>query len=79
MRVEHGLVDAGVAAGVALEGLGAEMVAKVVLEVVLVLGDEVALGAAQHLLGLDVDARVVPEVLLSVGNLYNSSRHQSMK
>ena len=46
---------------------------------VLVLGDEVALGAAQHLLGLDVDARVVPEVLLSVGNLYNSSRHQSMK
>ena len=49
-----------------------------VLEVVLVLGDEVALGTAQHLLGLDVDARVVPEVLLPIGVDVISKIHQGI-
>ena len=64
VRIQHGLVDARVAAVGTLERLRPEVVAQVVLEVVLVLGDERALGAGQQLLRLDVTLAVHPEVLL---------------
>lgn len=68
MRVEHGLVDAGVAALVALEGLLVLVLADVVLQVVLELGDERALGALQDLVRLHVGAGVRPEVHLGDGH-----------
>ena len=68
MRVEHGLVDAGVGAVLAPEGLGAEVVPQVVVQVVLELGDEGALWAGQPLLRLDVLGRVSPELLLGDGD-----------
>jgi len=66
VRVEHGLVDACVGAAGTLEGLGAGVVAHVVVQVVLELRDERAARARQHLLGLDVRARVRPELVLGV-------------
>lgn len=69
VRVQHGLVDARVAAVGALERLRTEVVAQVVLEVVLVLGDERALGAGQQLFRLDVTLAVHPEVLLGDCNV----------
>jgi hypothetical protein len=44
------------------------VIAKVVLQVVLVLGHERALGAGEQLLRLDVTFAVLPEVLLSDGD-----------
>ena len=64
VTVQHRLVDARVVALVAFERLGAEMVAQVVLQVVLVLGDERTLGALQALVVFDVTARVLPVLLL---------------
>lgn len=64
MAVEHRLVDARVVALVALEGLRAEVVAQVVLQVVLVLGDKGTLRALQALVVLDVRARMLPVLLL---------------
>ena len=64
VRVEHGLVNAGVAAVGAPEGLRPEVVPKVVLQVVLVLRHEGALGAGQKLFRLDVTLAVLPEILL---------------
>lgn len=68
VRVQHGLVDASVAATGAFERLRAEVVAQVVLQMVLVLGHERALGAVEHLLGLDVRLGVTPKVLLGHGH-----------
>ena len=67
VRVQHGLVDARVVALVAAERLGAEVVAQVVLEVVLVLGDERTLRALQDFVVLDVRARVLPKLHLASG------------
>ena len=61
VRVEHGFVDARVVALAALVGLGAEVVAEVVLQVVLVLRHEGAARASQQLLLLDVRPRMRPE------------------
>lgn len=67
VRVEHGLVDAGVGALRALEGFGARVVAQVVLEVVFVLGHEGAARAGEHLVALDVSLAVRPEIQFGVG------------
>ena len=71
VAVEHGLVHAGVVAvGIgALEGLAARVVAHVVLQVVLVLGDEAAAvqRAEQQLLRLDVHPLVVVVVVFLDG------------
>ena len=64
VAVQHRLVDARVVALVALKRLGAEVVAQVVLQVVLVLGDERTLGALQALVVFDVTPRVLPILLL---------------
>ena len=68
VRIEHGLVDARIAALGTLERLGTEVIAHVVLEVVLVLGHERAFRARQQLLGFDVGARVLPEVQFGHGH-----------
>lgn len=60
--VEHRFVDARIFALVAFERLGADMVAEVVFQVVLVFGDEGAPGAVEPLLGFDVPLAVLPEV-----------------
>ena len=64
VAVEHRLVDARVVTLVATERLRAEVVPEVVLEVVLVFGDERTLRALQDLVVLDVRPRVVPELNL---------------
>ena len=64
VRVEHGLVGAGVAAEVALEGFGATVIQQVILHVVPELGDKVALVTAEHPLRPDVDPLVVPQLML---------------
>ena len=64
VRVQHGLVDARIAAVRALERLRPEVVTQVILQVVLVFGDKRALGAGQQFLWLDVTLAVHPEVLL---------------
>ena len=64
VAVQHRLVDARVVALGAAERLRAEVVAQVVLQVVLVLGDERTLRTLQDLLVLDVRARVLPELNL---------------
>lgn len=68
VRVEHRLVDARVAAFVALERFRAEVVAEVVLQVVLVFGDERAFRTREQLVGLDVTLRVLPKVELRYGH-----------
>ena len=64
VAVEHGLVDARVVALGALEGLRAEVVTRVVLQVVLVLSHERTLGTLQHFVVLDMQTRVLPILLL---------------
>ena len=64
VAVEHRLVDAGVVTFVAAKRLRAEVVPQVVLEVVLVLGDERTLRTLQDLVVLDVRPGVVPELNL---------------
>lgn len=59
--IEHGFVDAGVGALVALERFRAEMVSQVVLQVVLVFGNERALGAGQYPVSLDMHFGMIPE------------------
>lgn len=67
-RVQHGLVDARVVALLALEGLGSQMIAQVVLQVMLELGHEGTLRAVEALVLFDVLLRVLPEVLLVHGH-----------
>ena len=64
VTVEHRLVDARVVALVAAEGLRAEVIAQVVLQVVLVLRHKRTLRTLQDLVVLDVGAGVVPELNL---------------
>ena len=67
VAVEHALVDTRVVALVTLERFRAEVVTKVVLQVVLVLRDEGTLGALETLVVLDVAACVLPVLLLEGG------------
>jgi len=64
VAVQHGPVDARVAAPRAAERLGTDVVAHVVLEMVLELGHKRALRTRQHSLRSDVNATVDPELLL---------------
>lgn len=69
VRVEHRLVDARVVAFCTLIRLGTHVVAKMVLQVVLVLGDKSTFGAVQHFLGTDVSFVVVPELLFGYSSV----------
>lgn len=62
-RVEHGFVDAGVVALLALEWLGSQVIAQVVLQVMLELRHERTLRTVESLVLLDVVLGVFPEVL----------------
>lgn len=64
MRVEHRLVDATIVTLATTKRLRAKVIAKMILQVVLVLGDKVALWTRQHLVRLDVQAGVLPKVAL---------------
>lgn len=64
VRIKHGFVDTGVGALGALERLGVEVVTRVVVEVVLVLGDKRTMRTGEQFLGLDVRASVFPKGLL---------------
>ena len=64
VRIEHALVDARIVAFRAFERLRAEMIAQVIFQMVLVLGDERTFGALQDLVLLDVDASVHPKLNL---------------
>lgn len=68
MRVEHGFVDARVAALVALEGFLVLVLADVILQVMLELGDKRTLGALQNLIRFHVGACVRPEIHLGDGH-----------
>ena len=65
VAVKHGLVDTRVVAFVAFEGFRAVVVAKVVLEMVLVLSHERTLWTLKTLVVFDVHARVLPVFLLN--------------
>ena len=62
VRVEYGFVDARIAALGTLEWFGIDVIARVILEVMLVLGHERAMRAGQQFLGLDVSPGVLPKV-----------------
>ena len=64
MGAQHGQVDAHVVALGALVRLGAGVIAHVVVEMVLVLGDKRALGALEQLVGLDVLLTLMHPVVL---------------
>ena len=64
VTVQHGLVDTRVVAFRALEGFRAEVIAEMVFEVVLVLGDKRTLRALEHLVVLDMSSGMLPEVHL---------------
>lgn len=68
MRVEHGLVDAGVGALGTLERLAPHVVPLVVFHVMFVLGDKWAFGTVEHSFWLDVTLGMFPEVHLCDGN-----------
>ena len=68
MTIKHRLVNATVIALGTFERFGAEMVAQMILQVVFVLGDEIAFGTGEHLLRLDMLFGVFPEVLLIGGH-----------
>ena len=69
MTVQHGLVDARIVAFRALEGFRAKVIAEMVFEVVLVLGDERTLRALEHLVVLDMGSGMLPEVHLKNNNI----------
>lgn len=62
VRVEHGFVDARIAALGTLERFGIEVIARVIFEVVFVFSHERAVRAGQQFLGLDVSPGVLPKV-----------------
>lgn len=62
VRVEHGFVDARIAALWTLERFGIEMIASVIFEMMFVFGDERAVRAGEQLFGLDVRPRVLPKI-----------------
>lgn len=68
MRVEHGFVDARVAALVALEGFLVLVLPYVIFQMMLELGDKRTLGALQNLIRFHVGACVRPEVHLGDGH-----------
>jgi len=72
MRIQHGFVDARVTAFVTLEGLLVLMLADVILQMMLELGDKRTLGTLQYLVGLHVSAGVCPEIHLGDG--HNATR-----
>jgi hypothetical protein len=63
VRVQHRLVDARVAAVIALERLRAEVVSQMILEMMLVFGDEGTFRAGQQFFWFDVTLAVLPEIL----------------
>ena len=68
MRVEHWFVDAGIAAFGTFERLGIEVIARVIFQVVFVLGDERAVRAGQQFLSFDVSPGVFPEIQFGHGD-----------
>ena len=64
MTVEHGFVDTGVVTLMAFEGLGAEVIPQVVLQVMFVLCDKRTLGALQAFVILDVRSGMLPVIFL---------------
>ena len=61
VRVQHGLVDAGIVALVAAKRLGTKVVSEVVLQVVFILGNKGTFRTLKNLVVFDVRARVLPE------------------
>lgn len=63
--VQHGFIDTGVVTLVTLEWLGVEMVAQVVFQMMLVLGDKGTVRTLEQLVLFDVCAGVLPELILN--------------